>query len=200
MLETSESRTRREVLSLGASFAAGLVLPALSVPPQVLEAQAPALAESSGRRPEANLIRAGQDAGHPTFHHNGNGLFFKATKAQTGGSVLCWENHGMGGGPDEHLHLEQEEYLYVVEGRVTVKVNGVLSVLSQGDSALVPRNTPHAFALSDKVPSRLLVVMAPALNFEQYFVDAFAAASPLPDNSAEKYGKKHIGPPIKPLA
>lgn len=98
MLETSESRTRREVLSLGASFAAGLVLPALSVTPQVLEAQAPASAESSGLRPEAKLIRADQDAGHPTFHHNGNGLFFKATTAQTGGSVLCWENHGMGGG------------------------------------------------------------------------------------------------------
>lgn len=73
-----------------------------------------------------------------------------------------------------------------MEGRVTVKVNGVLSILSQGDSALVPRKTPQTFALSDKVPSRLLVVMAPALNFEQYFVDAFAASGPLPDDSAEK--------------
>jgi hypothetical protein len=42
--------------------------------------------------------------------------------------------------------------------------------------------------------------MAPALNFEQYFVDFFAATGPLPNDFGEKYGMKHIGPPIKPLA
>jgi quercetin dioxygenase-like cupin family protein len=60
-----------------------------------------------------------------------------------------------------HLHCNEEEAFYVLEGEVTVVVEGQWSELSAGDYALVTRNTPHAYVVRSE-RARMLVTFSPS--------------------------------------
>jgi len=52
------------------------------------------------------------------------------------------------GGLPRHIHYEQEEWFYFVEGsdEVLMEVGETKLRLKPGDSVLVPRNVPHVWA------------------------------------------------------
>src|SRR5262245_61932256 len=66
--------------------------------------------------------------------------------AQTGGtcSVLTAEL-GPGGGPPPHLHRDHDEYFFVLEGTISLVVDGKESTVAPGTLAFVPRGTTHSF-------------------------------------------------------
>ena len=68
-----------------------------------------------------------------------------------------------------HLHRNEEEAFYVLEGEVAVLVDGECSELSEGDYALVSRNTPHAYVVRSQ-RARMLVTFSPS-GFEEAFTD-----------------------------
>ena len=54
-------------------------------------------------------------------------------------------------GPPEHLHETFDEYFMVKEGTLAVIVNGKKKSVRQGESIMIPKNTPHkVFNESDK--------------------------------------------------
>ena len=55
----------------------------------------------------------GQTVANPA----GGGLTYKARSAQTGGALTAWESTAAPGeGPPLHLHVDEDEFMYVVEG------------------------------------------------------------------------------------
>jgi quercetin dioxygenase-like cupin family protein len=131
-----------------------------------------------------------------------------ATGEQTGGSfsqVLTDDPRGTA--TPLHLHRNEEEAFYVLEGEVSVLLDGQWSELSAGDYALVSRNTPHAYVVRSE-HARMLVTFSPA-GFEEAFTDLGVPVenSPAPPvetvmPSAEEiaaafapYGCEILGPP-----
>jgi quercetin dioxygenase-like cupin family protein len=72
-----------------------------------------------------------------------------------------------GGGHDFHRHPGQEEMIIVKEGTITQFVEQESSVLTAGDSVLVPEGTVHAsFNDDDQQTAYLQVVISPSLGGE----------------------------------
>ena len=67
-----------------------------------------------------------------------------------------------GGMHNFHKHVDQDEIIIVLKGKVEQWVDKNKQILSAGDSAFVPKNTVHAsFNIFDE-PATLQVVLAPA--------------------------------------
>jgi quercetin dioxygenase-like cupin family protein len=132
----------------------------------------------------------------------------KLTGAQTGGAFSQVETvDPRGTATPLHVHHNEDEAFYVLEGAVSVFVDGERIELSQGAFALVPRGVPHSYLVTSDV-ARMLVTFSPA-GFDEAFVDlgvdaAHGAEAPadevMPPLEAivaafAPYGCEILGPP-----
>ena len=69
-----------------------------------------------------------------------------------------------------HRHANEDEYSYVLEGRVGVQLGDEVLEASPGDLVFKPRGQWHAFWNPGDEPARLLELISPA-GFEQYFAE-----------------------------
>jgi len=91
-----------------------------------------------------------------------------------------------------HRHLREDEYSYVLEGRIGALLGD--QVLDAGPGSLIfkPRQQWHTFWNAGDAPARILEIISPA-GFERYFIELVAlggsrVASPQALKSlAEKY-------------
>src|ERR1700680_1344638 len=67
-----------------------------------------------------------------------------------------------------HRHAHEDEYSYVLEGRVGVLLGDEVLVASPGDLIFKPRNQWHTFWNAGDEPARILEIISPA-GFENYF-------------------------------
>ena len=73
-----------------------------------------------------------------------------------------------GGGHNLHKHPEQEEVIYVLEGKVEQWLKDKKQVLSQGDSVFIPADAVHAsFNVFDQ-NAKLLAILGPSVGEEGY--------------------------------
>jgi mannose-6-phosphate isomerase-like protein (cupin superfamily) len=96
----------------------------------------------------------------------GSMMFFKAVAEQDGGDFSLMERTLPPGGrrPPPHRHTNCSEAYFVLDGVVSVTVDGEeLSVGPEG-FVLVPRGTAHTFGNSGERHARLLVIHAPAMD------------------------------------
>jgi mannose-6-phosphate isomerase-like protein (cupin superfamily) len=105
-------------------------------------------------------------------------------------------------GPPLHRHANEDEWFYVLDGQITIEVDGERSVLHGGGSAFVPRGTVHAFKNFGKVRARILVLATPG-RFQHFFEDvsALSGGETAPDLAqieqlAEQCGIEILGPPL----
>jgi quercetin dioxygenase-like cupin family protein len=70
-----------------------------------------------------------------------------------------------------HTHSREDEYSYVLEGRVGLLIGDETIEATAGQLAFKPRGVPHAFWNATDEPARFLEVISPA-GFEQYFAEA----------------------------
>ncbi len=126
----------------------------------------------------------------------------KVTSTDTGGNLLVIEQHNaFAGGPPRHVHSDQDEWFYVVEGRYMLEVDGQPYELGPGDSIMAPRGLPHTWALSGTEPGRMIIAFQPAGLMEKFF----DAACLLPSMATpeelrplfEAHGMKVVGPPLR---
>lgn len=152
------------------------------------------------------IARAAGEGEHLWFF--GGLTTIKADGAQTGGRVLVTEQLApRGGGSPLHVHHNEDEWFYVLEGELTFWVGGETVVAGVGSFVFGPRDVPHTFVVSSD-QARFLLVTEPA-GFEG-FVRALAvpaAATELPPaptappemepvlRAAAEYGLEIIGPP-----
>lgn len=74
-------------------------------------------------------------------------------------------------GAPVHTHKNEDEYSYVLEGRVGVEIGGEVSVAGPGELVFKPRGIPHAFWNAGDEPARVLEIISPG-GFEEYFKES----------------------------
>lgn len=95
-----------------------------------------------------------------------------------------------------HRHSREDEYSYVLEGRMGALLGDAVVYAEAGDLVHKPRNQWHTFWNAGDEPCRLLEIISPG-GFEDYFqevADAVAAGPPDPGLMAdlqERYGIEH---------
>ena len=109
----------------------------------------------------------GRGEGERRYTARGSVMFFKALAEQDGGDFSLMERTLPPGGrrPPPHRHTNCSEAYFVLDGLVSVTVEGEdLSVGPEG-FVLVPRGTAHTFGNSlGEREARLLVIHAPAMD------------------------------------
>jgi quercetin dioxygenase-like cupin family protein len=91
----------------------------------------------------------------------------KASAQTTGGRVGVTENLApRGSGSPLHVHHNEDEWFYVLEGELTLWVDGQVIVAGEGAFVYGPRDVPHTFTVSSE-QARFLLVVEPA-GFEDF--------------------------------
>ncbi len=104
------------------------------------------------------------------------------------------------GGPARHLHHEQEEWFYVVEGRYVIEVGEERYELGSGDSVLAPHKVAQVWAHVGDGTGRLLGALQPAGQIEAFFHE-LAPLGSSPDREElsrafSSHGMELVGPPL----
>lgn len=88
---------------------------------------------------------------------------FLATGEDTNGKYAMWEAIvPPGGGPPPHVHSREEEGFFILEGEITLTVNGERIVATAGMFANMPVGTPHSFKNESDKAAKMLISVAPA--------------------------------------
>ena len=97
---------------------------------------------------------------------------FKAMADATGGVLTALEAVAAPGpGPPLHMHRDQDELIYTLDGHFRVKLGDELHDAPAGSFVFIPRGTPHAWQKVGDAPARFFAVLMPAATaFEQFFV------------------------------
>src|SRR5712692_7607901 len=90
-----------------------------------------------------------------------------------------------------HRHSREDEYSFVLEGRIRARLGDQVVFAAPGDLVFKPRDQWHTFWNAGDTEARLLEIISPA-GFERYFeelVKLFAAGPPSPEVLAEVAGR-----------
>jgi quercetin dioxygenase-like cupin family protein len=142
----------------------------------------------------AQFVAAGEDRTHMPVTMGYSSLGFKVSGQDTHGALFLMEHVGLtkGGGPPRHVHHEQEEWFYVIEGEVVAEVGKERFRLKVGDSIFAPRKVPHAFLYLAEKPGRMLIAFTPARKMEAYFRNGHG----FDPKSLSEYGMEFVGPAL----
>ncbi len=112
----------------------------------------------------AGLIGPGE--GRKRYTARGSVMFFKALAEQDDGDLSLMERTLPPGGrrPPPHRHTNCSEAYFVLDGLVSVVVEGEEITVGPEGFVLVPRGTAHTFGNAGDDEARLLVIHAPAMD------------------------------------
>jgi mannose-6-phosphate isomerase-like protein (cupin superfamily) len=126
-------------------------------------------------------------------HLGGIGVRFMAWAAETGGGFSLVE-HPMAPralAAPLHRHTHEDEYSYVLEGRMGADLGGEVVYAGPGDLVFKPRGQWHTFWNAGDEPCRILEIISPG-GFERYFEELVdLRARPTPEAVGEiaaRYG------------
>jgi mannose-6-phosphate isomerase-like protein (cupin superfamily) len=103
------------------------------------------------------------------------GVRFMIGGAESGGGFSLVE-HPLSAralGAPLHRHDREDEYSYVLEGRIGALLGDQVREAGPGDLIFKPRHQWHTFWNAGDQPARILEIISPA-GFEQYFVELVA--------------------------
>jgi quercetin dioxygenase-like cupin family protein len=102
------------------------------------------------------------------------------------------------GGPARHLHYDQEEWFYILEGEFLFEVGADRFQLHPGDSLMAPRQVPHVWAFVGEARGRILVAFLPAGKMEAFFREVTKANAMPPQDPGlwRAHGMELLGPPL----
>jgi mannose-6-phosphate isomerase-like protein (cupin superfamily) len=131
---------------------------------------------------------------------NGTTTFKVSSKDSRGDFFAMEHHHTKKGGPPRHLHHNEDEWFYVIEGEYIVEVGNQLHHLKAGDSVLGPREVSHAFAFVGESTGRFLITYAPAGKMEEFFdfQDKAGGRTTFVNDAKtmRAYGMELLGPPL----
>ena len=153
------------------------------------------------------MTSASQETLAPIAHGSSEGehLWFfgglttiKADGAGTGGRSMVTEQLApRGSGSPLHVHHNEDEWFYVIEGELTIWVAGKTVVADAGSFVFGPRDVPHTFVVSSE-QARFLLVTEPA-GFEG-FVRALAVPAAAPEIPPAPTAPPDMGPVLRAAA
>jgi mannose-6-phosphate isomerase-like protein (cupin superfamily) len=91
-----------------------------------------------------------------------------------------------------HRHVHEDEYSYVLEGRMGALLGDEVLTAEPGDLVFKPRNQWHTFWNAGDEPCRILEIISPA-GFEQFFAefDAMGGASNAPPDAVAELSQRY---------
>jgi quercetin dioxygenase-like cupin family protein len=136
----------------------------------------------------------------------GDTVIIRATAAETGGAYTMIEAIASpGNGPPPHIHKNEDETLYVIDGDFEILNGEDIMRAKPGALAFVPRGTIHRFRCLGDRTGRMLLVYTPG-GIEGFFreagMQAVGDSSAPPVDSAEiartdkagrRYGLEVVG-------
>jgi DNA-binding transcriptional MerR regulator len=92
----------------------------------------------------------------------------KVSGKDTAGAMCVFEFTGASGGPP-HLHHDQDEWIYVVEGEFEFHVGNKRFHLGAGESVFMPRKVAHMWGCVSGKPGKIINVYQSAAKMEEFF-------------------------------
>ena len=129
----------------------------------------------------------------------GGGAFL-ARSADTGGAVECAHLAlDPGAGPPLHLHPDQDEALYVIDGQLCLQIEEEVYALGAGDFAFIPSGARHTLANPGAGPARAVQFFTPG-GLAAFCRDVLEAAPGLAEAGAcfASEAQPAVGPPLCP--
>jgi mannose-6-phosphate isomerase-like protein (cupin superfamily) len=128
--------------------------------------------------PMSNLSDVFLEAGQgECFWLMGDFYAIKSAPAQTGGTCSIVEIESFpGNGPPPHIHHQEDECLYVIEGAFSIILGSRVLDIADGDFVRIPKGTLHTYQNVGAVPGKLLAVFSPG-GFEQILAEAGKAGT-----------------------
>jgi quercetin dioxygenase-like cupin family protein len=132
-----------------------------------------------------------------------NTLDTKVSAEDTDGGLAMFVQTGTKarGGPPLHLHPNQDEIFYVIEGEYRFQVGDDEYAMKSGDTIFLPRNVPHAFVQLTET-ARMMVTYQPAGKMESFFRTTASWTAPPTVEEIACVFKDHdmivVGPPLSP--
>ena len=115
-----------------------------------------------------SVIRQEGEGEHLWFA-GGGVLTMKATPEETGGAFALFEDREVLGKPTPlHLHPDDDEVSYVLEGEILVYIDGQEHRVGEGGVFVAPRGVPHAFLVTSET-ARLLCLTVPGTGWAEVF-------------------------------
>ena len=103
------------------------------------------------------------------------GVTHKLTSDQTGGAFyLCEAVFGPESGSPLHIHHNEEEVIYVLNGEIEIRLGQNNLHIPAGGIVHLPKKVPHALYNPLKTPLKIMVHAIPG-GLEGYFNDVDAA-------------------------
>lgn len=133
----------------------------------------------------------------------GNGsIELKVSGKDTGGAMsMLRQTLPPGGATSTHIHHNCEETVYPLVGNPTMTIDGNAFELALGETAVVPRGTPHAIANRSNEEIEFLFIVTPG-GIEEFFEKSAANKDRDPTTEASRvkslameYGVEIVAPP-----
>lgn len=122
------------------------------------------------------------------------------TRTDSAGLIGIFEGRVPAGeGPPVHIHHNEDEVLYVLEGQYEFWLDGATTRGGPGTSVFLPRGVPHTFRVVGERPGRNLAIVTPG-GFEGFFAEAAARDIVIPRDMpalielSDLYGLEFVGP------
>lgn len=101
-----------------------------------------------------------------------------------------------------HIHHENDEAMYVLEGTLLVQLGEERHVLPEGAFANAPQGMPHTYANVGDGPARVLFTLVPGDHW--HYLEAAVKHGPVEDEAdiqqlvpiLEAHGVEIVGPPL----
>lgn len=130
-----------------------------------------------------------------------NILDIKISGKDTENDVAVFEQSGLTpfGGPPMHIHPNQDEWFYILDGAYLFQVGNDRYQMKTGDMIFLPRNIQHAFVqLTEK--GKAIVSYMPAGKMEDFFATTDKWVSPPTKEEIARVFADHdmkvVGPPL----
>ena len=130
-----------------------------------------AAAQPSGERARrAVRVKPGEDRFADPYKLTVGHMECKVSGKDNGGAMAIFEalTHEADR-PVKHLHHDQDEWFYVLEGEYEMHVGDEQLRLGPGDSVLAPRKVPHVWGCVSEKPGRIMAILQPAGTIEEFF-------------------------------
>jgi mannose-6-phosphate isomerase-like protein (cupin superfamily) len=161
------------------------------------------VAEEGSKIHAPHYVPAGRDRfrGQRNIRFTRTLIDIKVSTLDTDGALSVAEITSLQkGGPARHLHHEQDEWFYVVEGEHVIEVGEERYEGGPGDSVFAPREVAHVWAHVGEGTGRLIAALQPAGEIEAFFED-LAKLGGTPEREAlsrtfSSHGLELVGPSL----
>ena len=157
------------------------------------------LQSSSSTRPALALrVAAGVDRFGEQRGLGISSIDFKVSRQDSSGLFILENTFREKGGPPRHLHYDQDEWFYCIEGEFVAEIGRERVELGRGDSLLAPRKVPHVWAHVGDTFGRMLIVFTPVGKMEAFFREVTKANAMPPQDPVlwRAHGMELLGPPL----